>query len=200
MKKILTILILVSMVSFEACRQEAEEPVPDLPSIISTQLEFVAKVFNNADGLRLTVEFSDGIFDYGLNQGENVFPYHALNFFISQNNNPVSTPSSREQLRPQFSDSFYFIQPSPTQGGTIVTLEQLKMQNGSEEFSCREFTTKSDYVGVKVSDKAFIFNPSRIVDTIPSSFGQILIVKDSFRIEHNRNHFNLLVDYLVEQP
>lgn len=198
MKKSILIGFIAFLVALESCQQEKDELVPDLPEITSSKLEFVAKLVNDTDGFRLTFEFSDGSFDFGLNPNEVDYPYHQLNFFLTQNNEETKITSTVEELSPQFSDTFYFIQPLTTHTGKLETFERAKARTNSTKFSCKGFTIAS--VGLKASDETFIHNTSRISETISNSDGEILIVKDSFRYETNRTHFNLLVDYLVEQP
>jgi hypothetical protein len=199
MKKAIAISLLILLVLSEACKQESEEPGSELPTITFSQLEFVASIANNTDGFRLTLEFSDGDFDYGLTPQDVSEPYHELNFFISQGNTQKMFASTIEQLRPQFSDSYYLIQPESVETGKLVTLQSMRLQSSLQQFSCAQFTTRLDNVGIKISDKNLVPNPERVVDTITSTLGDILIMQDSFRIERNPYHYNILVTYLVEQ-
>lgn len=197
MKKAVAILVFISMGFLAGCVRDGEEPIPDLPAITSTELLFVENAGNNTSGFRLTFEFTDGDFDFGLTPDDDTAPYHAYDFFVSDNNSQARIASTTELFSPQTADHFLFVQPSSAQTGKLLTFEQLKKQNKTLEFSCAEFTTQS--VGVKTSDLERIFNTSRIVNTVSSSVGEIFILKDSFRVEQNKFHYNIHVTYFVEQ-
>jgi hypothetical protein len=200
-KRLVTVFIFPCIFAM-GCKQENEEPVPELPVITTSSLELIdgsGSPISKVDTLRLTFEFSDGDFDYGLNPEETLPPYHTLNFFLSNNSQtPALIPG--ELMLPGNSPPFFLLQPPALESGTIVTFGKLKKQNGSQEYACEKFTDRYQRIGVKITDRDRVYNAASIIDTITSGLGQILILSDSFLIERNRNSRNLIVEYLVEQP
>jgi hypothetical protein len=197
MKRLVTVFTFVCIFAIEGCKNENEELVPELPVISTSSLELIdggGNVIGNADTLRLTFEFTDGIFDYGLNPEVTYSPFHRLNFFYAHNWTDQKFPI---KAAPFLND--YYIVNRPFLSTQLVTFEFLRAIGQSPQFSCWEFMTAS--VAVKVQDGQMIINQNRIVDTITVAGLQeaVFILKDTFLFEHNRSHNNLFVEYLVEQ-
>ena len=194
-------LVFVATVLLDGCQPEDhEQVVPEMPTITTSWLALIdgSSTSSKTDTLRLSFDFTDGIFDFGLNPDELAPPYHPLNFFVSDNGQTTSIAG--EPILSSSPPSFILLQPPATQTGTFVTFEKLRKQNPSQTYVCGKFTSQYERIGLKVADNKFVYNSSRITETVSTSLGQVLILGDSFLIERNRNHYNLIVDYLAEQP
>jgi hypothetical protein len=142
------------------------------------------------DIVRLSLSIVDGDFDLGVNELDS--PYHQLTLFLENNNALESIiPASREVDGP---GKALVIQTTKT--GNVATYTLLRKKALQPlPFSCETY-----FYGYVLAESENIDpDASAITDTLMIDNREMIVLRDTFPFLANENHYNITVDFLVEQ-
>jgi hypothetical protein len=169
------------------CDPDEPAQYSEIPFVKDATLEFIEGP-DFTDTLALTFYFRDGDFDMGLqpwSPTDYETPFHYLNVFVLSNGTLVKSETVNTDNK--------FIVPVSQQTGRIATYERIKSSAVSAPaYSCYDYY----YGDVYLDDPNLADNTDNIVEVN----SQFTILRDTFLIEVNPNHYNLDVEFLVEQP
>lgn len=199
MQKTLSYTTLFAFIIVLSCNDaDSTDDIPAEPRIKSASLKFSEGLAENfsVDSLKLSFQLSDGNFDLGLNWDEaSEPPFHDLNFFLI-NGNGIEKISSKRLGSSEFQN--YPVLIPGTAQGKVATYEKLSSQDPSLEYHCAHF--RFEQFLVESSHQSIIDNSYNILDTLSINSNSYYFVWDSVKTEINENTYNIMVDYLVEQP
>jgi hypothetical protein len=198
LKTIFSSTVISGIILVAGCEKDEPEIIPELPQIEFESLEFI-EGSTSIDSLRLTISFSDGNFDLGLQSfdGDLSPPYNTVNFFTLQNGVLQALASG---VRIVNGDPKLFIEPTSTQTGKLTTYRKIVNElDGTATYACSDYDATTP-LWVNESDFEFIDLSYSILDTVVYSGTKAAVVQDTFLIEFNPNGFNITVDFIVEQP
>jgi hypothetical protein len=173
------------------CDKPESEPVyPPEPFITTGKVIFIDPPAPDyaADTLVLEFDFRDGDFDLGLERTDIDSPHHYVNFFLEKNGN-------LEHVKTQNIGNYLAVTPFPAQNGKLVTYKHaLTLLAQPPSFNCTNYLNDFIYVASdKIIDASY-----NITDTVMANGNSVFMLRDTFLIERNVNHYNLEVDYYVE--
>lgn len=193
---VFTILILLG-----SCFDPPE--FPNEPEIVYQDLVFKETAGNAVpDSLILTIRFKDGNGDLGLESGNLNFPFHELDFFVS-NGTAQKTAVGTNTYTNIPKD--LLLASGVT--GKLLTLRHIRTNSAYSAlprftgfFRCINYLV--DTIAVSQNDSHVIDNSYKVVDTLKFTpqTPDVYLVADTFYIEANPNHYNLKIDFLVKDP
>jgi hypothetical protein len=203
---LLSFLLIISGSCFDA----PEFPVE--PQIEFESIQFIAAATpSDFDSLILTIHFKDGNGDLGLNKSveDNQKPYQSTFFY--QGNNGQLEPLI---VTPGFIDDepYNVVEvPNPDNGKLVFfrTRKKPGYEFLPQEFHCADYQhLASKVVPDKPTDgtRLVIHHLSaldtlvELVDSFPSVNPEYYQIKDTLYYTPNPNHFNIEVDWFVEDP
>jgi len=204
MRKLFSILLIGVLATAIGCEDEPNYPI--IPYIEFKEFWFEeTPAPEMMDSLVLTIKFRDGDNDLGIDPLEHSFPYHWADFFLANNGelSPVSTwVLSTTEASPRVFDPVIY---SPSEkSGKLATIKT-KSEPGyefmpSDEFpySCMNYIYESVYI--EQSNVWMIDDTDNIIETIDNVTPPLFLVAETFYTEYNENQFNIIIDFLVEQP
>lgn len=177
---------------------------PEFP--LEPKIEFESIYFaeapdgsDKADSIVVSVNFKDGDGDLGLdgsNPAHEEYPFNASNLFLA--NNGAIVPVALSQ---HWSDIPYYFIDVLGQQGKLVTYKT----RDQAEYNFLPAFNDCDYLPDSIlmvdAPDAGILDPAHhnIVDTLTSDdFPPIYVLKDTFYIEPNPNHYNITVTILMK--
>ncbi len=190
---------------------------PDTPTIEFVSLDFKEfGGFVDPDSLILKIKFQDGDGDLGINkittnrgdQIDNINdPFHDSNFFLSDGGSSLKTIGTETFYTDTFRNGIAELVPLKIftlrgQSGKLVSKKNQAGYNLLPSFDnstreCQNFTLQSYFVFI--DDWDIIDERYGIRDTLRDAFGNDFIhLKDTLYFEFNPNHYNIEVDFLVE--
>ncbi|NBP69341.1 MAG: hypothetical protein EBR30_05130 [Cytophagia bacterium] len=190
---------------------------PDTPSIEFVSIEFKEfGGFADPDSLVLKIKFQDGDGDLGINkittnrgdQIDNINdPFHDSNFFLSDGGSSLKTIGTETFYTDTFRNGIAELVPLKIfslrgQSGKLVSKKNQAGYSNLPAFNnstreCQNFTLQSYFVFI--DDWDIIDESYAIKDTLRDAFGNDFIhLKDTLYFEFNPNHYNIEVDFLVE--
>jgi hypothetical protein len=184
---VLTIVAAMTGLSLDSCDGSEEPSYPVEPVITFNNLEFKKNniVPSLPDTIQLTIDIQDGDFDLGLDHSELDSPYHSFDFFVDNN-------GARTRVIPtnHLDHPYFFINTDLP--GKLVTFNYQNQSGTPLQYNCEDFI----YSDVLVNSESLIANPS----TIGEDFSDVYFhVHDTFFVERNPSHYNIEVDFLIEQ-
>lgn len=195
-------LITITLIITIGCDKNEDPGYPAIPQIEFVDLTFDERSPNGyKDSLVLTIHYRDGDRDLGLtgDDDDSRFPYNYYNYFLEAQGElkPIAT-----ELR--YSDFDYeFFKVDDGQTGKLATIRSRKKAAYSSLPPFNSCHYSDTTIFVSGEDKAIIDETYNVLDTLHASSGKypdIFVVKDTFYMEFNENHYNIFIDYLIEQP
>lgn len=179
-------LLSLSWIFILSCNPDDPAQYSEIPFVKDATLEFVEGP-GITDTLALTFVFRDGDFDLGLeawSPTDYESPFHYMNVFILSNGTLVKRETVNADNK--------FIVPVSEQTGKIATHKRIGSSGvNAPEYSCYDYY----YGDLYLDDDNLADNSDNIVEVN----SQFTILRDTFLIEVNPNHYNLDVEFLIEQ-
>jgi hypothetical protein len=187
-----------------------EEDEPNYP--IEPFIEFKSLTFQNTaaahlyDTLKLTINYRDGDGDLGLDYSEINPPFHSTNYFLAKDGvlYPVGIYMGTTNENPPriFSP---VLEVQPDQDGKLATIHTRDLGYDIPllefPYTCSNYTGLDDSLYLLRKDDRILDATHTITEVIPIGDTELLKISGSnFYFERNPNHYNIFVDYLVEQP
>jgi hypothetical protein len=177
-----------------ACEKNNDPEIPDFPQI--SFLDVHTANGENADEVILTVGFSDGDFDLGLSHEHVLFPYHPYDFFTVMNGTTATV--SANYIESPNGGEYVMLTPEQNQAGSLATYKRVTEELANPvPFSCINYFYTHPIL-LRASDRRLIDGNIQIIDSVSVQQEKVYFLKDTFLYETNKNHFNISVDYLVE--
>jgi hypothetical protein len=187
------VCVILSVLIPLSCDQDEPPSYPVEPFIKNASLEFIRGSF--FDTLALTFTFRDGDFDLGFSHSEIAdrnSPYHFLNFFTESNGALTVVESSEGDV------NGHIILPAAGVSGKLATYRRLlNAVPSAPEYSCADYYLGNVYL--RKTDAAFLNDTDNIVGNISFSGQEYYVLQDTFLVVVNPNHYNIAVDYFIEQ-
>ncbi|HYC87206.1 MAG TPA: hypothetical protein VEB86_18370 [Chryseosolibacter sp.] len=181
--------IVVTLMAALGCDDE-EPRYPVEPFIDNVTLSFIKGPFPGAsDQLLLDLHIRDGDFDLGTN--DVAAPYHPFYLFLDDHGSLVAV-----EVMPTEIDGEVIYNFDAQAAGTVGTFAQLRRtQENVIPYSCVDYSYLKVLATPDLVDRA----TANVIDTLVIEGDEMWLVADTFQILHNENHYNLSVDFLVEQ-
>jgi hypothetical protein len=181
-------LLSLSWIFILGCDPDEPPQYSEIPFVKDATLEFIEGP-GITDTLALTFYFRDGDFDLGLQpdvgSADLEVPYHPLNLYVESNGTLTKTESLT-------TDGGVYV-PSSQHTGKIATHKRIVSSGASApSYSCYDYY----YGDVFLFDHDLADNSDNIIELN----SQFVLLRDTFLIEVNLNHYNLDVEFWVEQP
>src|SRR5688572_20527334 len=136
MQKIIWTYFIIVLLITQSCEDEKEN-YPQEPSIEEVKISFINTPGNSTtDTLKLTINFTDGDFDLGLNSFEIDSPYHVFDFFVDQNG---KTEKVAIKPNPSTNYSAYLVIKTNKPGKLITYGYTRKYALSLPDFSCNNY-------------------------------------------------------------
>ncbi len=190
---------IAAMIVIAASCSDDEPAYPIEPQIEFRELRFVAgeKVYDK-DTLAIRFYYTDGDMDLGLSGTEITAPYHRINYFLAEKG-IVSRVATKP--KPFSWQGNVLIDPTPSDRGKLVT-HRTRKEPGYEtlpDYDCRHYTV---YDTLYVTQEHAAMIGDCFVDREDGGPWppKIYAIYDTLLKEENPNHYNLDVEYFVQQP
>jgi hypothetical protein len=153
------------------------------------------------DSIVVSIKFKDGDGDLGLDPEDPKhaeYPFHPSSFFLAKDGKVEAVALSQH-----WSDIQYYFIDVIGQEGKLVTAKTREQAayNFLPPFTLNSCSYLADTVIMVDSEDAGILdvNYQNIIDTMTSpSNPPIYVLKDTFYVEANPNHYNITVDFLLK--
>lgn len=192
-------LIVITLIVAIGCDKNEDPGYPETPQIEFVDLTFDEQSPNGHwDSLVLTIHYRDGDRDLGLTGEEVDFPFHPINCFLE--NKGSLKPIGVEKRYFDLDQFFLTVDDGETRKLATIRSRKKAQYSTMPPFDPCHYLLDTTFA-VSGEDKAIIDASYNIRDTLHSnSFPDVFMIKDSLYYEINENHFNILIEYLIEQP
>lgn len=159
---------------------------------------------SKTDSIVVSIRFKDGDGDLGLDPADpthSEYPFHASSLFLAKDGKV-----ERVALSQHWNDIQYYFVDVIGQQGKLVTAKT--REQAAYNFLPPYTLNSCDYLAdttimVDSEDAAILdANYQNIIDTMTSQSGNppIYVLKDTFYVEANPNHYNITVDFMLKNP